>query len=161
MAVERSHRLGPRTFTKEMRKDVENRIRMGETPEMIQGRVRLEGRPMVCKEHIYQYIYSDAKNGGNLWECLPRAKRKRHRRCPRKDERGRGRIPDQRRIDTRPADIETREHVGNWEGDLVVGTHGTGNLVTLVDEQITVLTCWAYTEQGCHRNKRQNRVSFY
>ncbi|MFH1096586.1 MAG: IS30 family transposase [Candidatus Desantisbacteria bacterium] len=139
MAVERAHRVGPRTFTEEMRKDVENRIRMKETPEMIQGRVRLEGRPMVCKERIYQHIYTDAKNGGDLWEHLPRAKRKRHRRCPRKDDRGRGRIPDQRRIDTHPVEIETRERVGNWEGDLVVGAHGTGNLVTLVERKTRFL----------------------
>jgi len=114
-----------------------NRIRMGETPEMIQGHVRHEDRPMVCKEHIYQYIYADAKNGGNLWERLPRAKRKRHRRCPRKD--GHGRIPDQRRIDTRPAIIETRDRVGDWEGDLVIGVHGTGNLVTLVERKTRFL----------------------
>jgi len=135
LAKARACRPGPRTFSEEMRKDVEQRIRAGETPEMIHGRVLLEKRPMVCKERIYQYIYADAKGGGNLWKSLPRAKRKRHRRCPRKDGRGRGQIPDQRRIDTRPAIVETRERVGDWEGDLVAGALGTGNLVTIVERK--------------------------
>lgn len=135
MAVARARRSSFRTFTEEMRRDVEKRIRMGETPEMIQGRVRLEGRPMVCKERIYQHVYADAKRGGDLWKYLPMAKRKRHRRCPREDGRGRGQIPDQRRIDTRPAIVESRERVGDWEGDLVMGSPGTGNLVTLVERK--------------------------
>ena len=36
-------------------------------------------------------------------------------------------------IDTRPAEVETRESVGHWEGDLINGAHQTGNLVTLVE----------------------------
>jgi IS30 family transposase len=42
-------------------------------------------------------------------------------RCPRQEGRGRGRIPNQRSIDTRPAAVETRLSVGNWEGDLING----------------------------------------
>lgn len=135
-ASARAKREGYRTFTDEMRQEIETRIRRGHTPEMIQGRVRLEGRPMVCKERIYQYIYADAKAGGDLWEHLPRAKRRRRRRCPRQDGRGRGRIPNQRRIDTRPGVVETRERVGDWEGDLVAGAPGTGHLVTLVERKV-------------------------
>jgi IS30 family transposase len=62
-----------------------------------------------------------------------RARRKRHRRCPRTEGRGRGRIPNQRRIDTRPAEVELRRTVGHWEGDLINGAHETGNLITLVE----------------------------
>jgi len=102
MAIERARRSSFRAFTEEMRRSVEKRIRMGETAEMIQGRVRLEGRPMVCKERIYPHVYADAKRGGDLWEHLPRAKRTRHRRCPRKDGRGRGSMPGRRQANQSP-----------------------------------------------------------
>lgn len=126
-------RPGPRRFTDEVQADAEARLKTGWTPEMIGERARLEGRPWVCKETIYKHVYADAKAGGTLWKNLPRAKRKRWRRCPRQEGRGRGRIPNQRMIDTRPAEVETRQSVGHWEGDLVNGARETGNLATLVE----------------------------
>ncbi|TNC94681.1 MAG: transposase [Rhodocyclaceae bacterium] len=129
----RAKRPGPRRFTAAVRTDAEARLKEGWTPAIIGGRARLEGRPWVCAETIYKHVYADAKAGGMLWKHLPRAKRKRRRRCPRQDGRGRGQIPNQRRIDTRPAEVETRKTVGHWEGDLINGANGTGNLATLVE----------------------------
>lgn len=123
----------PRRFTQSVRGDAEARLKAGWTPEIISQRARLEGRAWVCKETIYKHVYADAKAGGTLWKHLPRGKRKRRRRCPRQDGRGRGRIPNQRMIETRPAEVETRRTIGHWEGDLVVGANGTGNLATLVE----------------------------
>jgi len=138
-AEARARRPGPRRFTDQVRADAEARLKQGWTPEMISGRARLEKRPNVCKETIYKHIYADASAGGTLWKQLPRAKRKRHRRCPRQEGRGRGRIPNQRKIDTRPAEVETRLTVGHWEGDLVNGAPATGNLTTLA-ERLTRFT---------------------
>lgn len=132
-AQSRAKRPGSRRFTDEVRFYAEARLRDGWTPDIIGNRARLEGRPWVCKETIYKHIYADAKAGGDLWRYLPRARRKRRRRCPRQEGRGRGRIPNQRMIDTRPAEVETRQTVGHWEGDLINGAHTTGNLVTLVE----------------------------
>lgn len=132
-AQAQAQRAGPRRFTDAVRADAEARLKEGWTPAIIGGRARVEGRPWVCAETIYQHIYADAKAGGSLWKNLPRAKRKRRRRCPRQDGRGRGQIPNQRRIDTRPAEVETRRTVGHWEGDLINGANGTGNLATLVE----------------------------
>jgi IS30 family transposase len=132
-ATEKARRPGPRRFTEAVRVDAEARLKDGWTPEIIGQRARMEGRAWVCKETIYKHVYADAKAGGTLWENLPRARRKRRRRCPRQEGRGRGRIPNQRMIDTRPAEVETRASVGHWEGDLINGAHETGNLVTLVE----------------------------
>jgi len=133
MAQARARRPGPRRFTEEVKADAQSRLREGWTPEMISGRARLEGRAWVCKETIYKHVYADAKAGGDLWKNLPRARRKRHRRCPRDDGRQRGKIANQRMIDTRPPEVETRATVGHWEGDLIWGANKTGYLVTLVE----------------------------
>ena len=132
-AQAQAKRPGPRRFTEQVRADAETQLEVGWAPESICGRARLEGRPHVCKETIYKHVYTDAKAGGRLWEHLPRAKRKRHRRCPRKDGHNRGRIPNQRMIATRPVEVETRKTVGHWEGDLINGVRTTGNLVTLAE----------------------------
>ena len=134
-AQDQAKRAGPRRFTAEVRADAEARLKEGWTPAIIGGRARLEGRPWVCAETIYTHIYADAKAGGTLWKNLPRAKRKRRRRCPRQDGRGRGQIPNQRRIDTRPQEVEARRTIGHWEGDLINGANGTGNLATLVERR--------------------------
>jgi IS30 family transposase len=133
LASERALRPGPRRFTEAMRLEVNSRLEDGWTPEIISERARFECRDFVCKETIYKYIYADAKAGGILWTHLPRGRRKRYRRCPRQDGRGRGKIPNQRMIDTRPPEVEGRKHVGHWEGDLINGAHETGNFVTLVE----------------------------
>ena len=133
MAQERAKRPGTRRFTEEIKRDAEEHLRDGWTPDMIGGRARYEGRPWVCKETIYKHVYADAKAGGDLWRNLPRAHRKRRRRCPRDDGRRRGQIPNQRMIDMRPPEVESRSTVGHWEGDLVQGASKSGYLVTLVE----------------------------
>lgn len=148
-AQERAKRPGPRRFTEAVRLDAEKRLLAGWTPEIISGRARLEGRAWVCKETIYKYVYADAKAGGVLWRNLPRAHRKRRRRCPRQDGRGRGKIPNQRMIDTRPAEVETRRTVGHWEGDLINGAPRTGNLVTAVERKTRLtLLGWTATKEA-------------
>ena len=149
LAEERARRPGPRRFTEEVRRDVEEKLRKGWTPEIICGRAKLEGRAHVCKETVYEYVYADAKAGGGLWKKLPRAKRKRKRRCPRQEGRGRGVIPGRRGIETRPPEVELRITVGHWEGDLVVGANATGYLVTLV-ERVTryTLVGWSATKEA-------------
>ena len=120
-AVERAKRPGPRRFTEEVRRDAEEKLRLGWSPEAICGRAELEGRARVCKETIYKHVYADAKAGGDLWTHLARAKRRRKRRCPRQEGRGRGVIPGRRGIETRPPEVGLRVVPGHWAGDLVAG----------------------------------------
>ena len=50
-----------------------------------------------------------------------------------------GQIPNRRDISERPASVETREELGHWEGDTVIGAHHKQAIVTLV-ERMTGLT---------------------
>ena len=123
-------------FTPEMKEEVVRCLRYKKSsPQIISEQARQQGRPFVCKETIYQYLYADGKAGGRLWTLLTRSHKKRYRRCSRNDGRGKGRIRNQRRIDTRPAEVETRKTFGHWEGDLINGASGTGYLVTLVERK--------------------------
>lgn len=134
-AEERARRPGSRRLTEGIKRDIAEKLFAGWTPEAICGRAAIEGRPHVCKETVYQHIYEDARHGGNLWTCLPRSKRKRRRRCPRSATAGRGIIPGRIDIDRRPEDVLTRETAGDWEGDLVNGSVGSGHFVTLVERK--------------------------
>lgn len=107
---------GAQAFTEDVRVEAERRLREGWTPEIISGRARMEGRPWVCKETIYKPVYTEAKAAGGLWRNQPRAHRKRRRRRPRVDGRGRGEIPNQRMIDTRPRKAE-RHDSGHLVGE--------------------------------------------
>lgn len=149
LAEERARRPGPRRFTEEVRRDVEEKLRKGWTPEIICGRAKLEGRAHVCKETVYKHVYEDAKAGGDLWERLPRAKRKRKRRCRAAGGSRARRDPGEAGIETRPPEVELRITVGHWEGDLVVGANVTGYLVTLV-ERVTryTLVGWSATKEA-------------
>ena len=134
-AEERARRPGARRLTDAIKLDIAEKLSMGWTPEAICGNAALEGRPHVCKETVYKHIYDDARRGGDLWAHLPRAKRKRRRRCPRTNAAGRGKIPGRVDIDMRPADVLSRETAGDWEGDLVNGRGGSGHFVTLVERK--------------------------
>ncbi len=68
---EKAKRPGIRRFTEEIRIDVETRLKYGWTPDIICNRAKLEGRPYVCKETIYKYIYADAKKGTDRNLLLP------------------------------------------------------------------------------------------
>jgi IS30 family transposase len=94
----------------------------------------------VCHETIYQGIYHGGKDG--LSRRL--TKRLRTGRPLRKHRR----IAGERRIrflapatliDHRPAVVEERSRLGDWEGDLIVGRHSRSAIGTLVDRKSRVV----------------------
>lgn len=106
---------------------VEARLREGWSPQQVAG----SGEVAISHERIYQHIADDRQRGGTLWQYLRRRKRRRRHRCatPRERQRFRG-----RRIHQRPAVVEARSRVGDWEGDTIVGK-GTARIVTLVERK--------------------------
>jgi IS30 family transposase len=106
---------------------VEACLREDWSPEQVAG----TGEVAVSVERIYQHIASDRQRGGTLWQHLRRRKRRRRHRCgtPRERQRFGG-----RRIQERPAIVEQRGRVGDWEGDTIVGK-GPARIVTLVDRK--------------------------
>lgn len=101
------------------------------SPEQIARRACLEGTLAISHESIYRFVAADKAAGGELWRQLRRAGlRRRHYHG------GRRRRPVLRfrvGIDQRPAHVDSRQQLGHWEGDTIVGHRCQGAAVTLVE----------------------------
>ncbi len=111
---------------------VEERLRGDWSPEQIAGSARAMGYPVVSHEWIYRHIERDKAAGGERYKHL-RYRRKRYRKRYGSQER-RGRIIDRVGIEERPAVVDERSRLGDWEGDTVRGKGRTA-LVTLVERK--------------------------
>lgn len=140
-----------RKFTEAMWKWAMERLAKGWTFAQIAGRAKRDGVEMVCDETLYKEYYRRqrlVRAGTSAEELPPLPMRRKQRKCRDRDAKkyrnaGRGKIKNRVDIDERPANVENRARVGNWEGDLINGLHGTGNLVTAV-ERMTRFTLVGY-----------------
>ena len=82
-------------------------------------------------ERIYQYIYADKRVGGALHTHL-RSQKKRRKRYGSGRSR-RGQIAGRVSISQRPALVERRERIGDWEGDTIVGKGHQQAIVSLTE----------------------------
>lgn len=113
---------------------VESLLKEKMSPEQITGRLRLLGwKGVPSHERIYQYIYTDKKQGGKLHQSLRCQKTYRKRGLKGQDRRGQ--ISNRIDIELRPIEANNRERIGDYEGDTVIGKGHKGVLVTLVDRK--------------------------
>ena len=110
---------------------VEERIQEEWSPEQISGRLKIKGL-QISHEHIYQHIYANKQAGGDLWKHL-RCQKKRRKRVGNNDRRGI--ITDRVSIEERPAIVDTRSRLGDWEVDLIIGKDHQGVMVTLTERK--------------------------
>jgi IS30 family transposase len=127
------HQLKPKKiyFTEAVKSHVNEYLEKDYSPEQITGASKKEGIVYVSHERIYQYVWQDKKQGGNLYKHL-RTKGKRYRkRGASKDRRGQivGRIG----IENRPKIVDEKTRFGDVEIDLVIGEHHKQALLTIND----------------------------
>ncbi len=130
-AMERAQRPTRVKFNEATGLLVKEKLEQGWSPEQISGWLRGWELPSISHERIYQFIYDDARAGGEIWKNLRCCKRRRRRRCP--GRKRRGLIRNRRLIDTRPDVVSERNRIGDWEADLVVGRQSGPYLVTIVE----------------------------
>jgi IS30 family transposase len=111
------------------------------SPEQIAGRLELEGSESISHETIYQRILEDKEAGGLLYMHL-RCKKKRKKRYG-SARSSRGAIPNRVDIDQRPAIVDSRQRVGDWEGDTIIGAHDGGAVIASMVERKSRYTCLA------------------
>jgi IS30 family transposase len=107
------------------------------SPEEITGRLITDypnnKQMRISHEAIYQWIYADAVNGGNLYTHLRRCHKK--RRKQRRYGSLRGLIPGRVSICQRPKAVDDRARFGDWEGDTLEGAKGSGAIATHVERK--------------------------
>lgn len=108
-------------------------LRLYLSPEQVSGRLRLEKAMCISAECIYQHAYQDKARGGDL-SCFLRCQKVRRKRYASGQER-RGTLRNRTCIEQRPAVVEQRSRIGDWEGDTVIGKGHQGVLVTLVERK--------------------------
>ena len=124
------------------------------SPEQISGRLKLEQKPSVSVERIYQYIYANKEQGGTLYLNL-RCRKQRRKRYGSYDRRGQ--LPNRRSIEERPAIVEQKHRIGDWEADTIVGRQHKGAIVSLVERK-SKLTRLAKVKQNTAKMVGQVQV---
>ena len=123
----------PRKLTAPVRRKIEAKLRqMRWSPEQISGWLRDQGIKL-SHERIYQMIWQDKRDGGNLWRSLRRHGKRYNKRAGKNA--GRGLIPNRTDISERPAIVARKARLGDWEGDTVVSAGHKGGLLTLVERK--------------------------
>jgi len=116
---------------------VANSLRAEWSPDVIVAKLKQsypdDSKMRVSIETIYRWVYRDASCGGRLFACLSRSHKKRRRQ--RHYGTGRGLIPGRISIHLRPELVATRQRFGDWEGDTVEGTKGSGSITTHVERK--------------------------
>ena len=101
------------------------------SPEQISGRLKQEGKNSVSHETIYRFLLTDKAAGGQLHTHLRHPTKLYRRRYGKNDYRGI--IPARVDIDERPAIVDKKTRLGDWEADTVIGKGHQGVLVTLTE----------------------------
>jgi IS30 family transposase len=112
---------------------VENFLKKDFSPEQVSGFLGRTSELSISHETIYQHILKDKVSGGKLYQHLRHSNKKRKKRYGTYDRRGQivGRIS----IDNRPAVVEAKKRIGDWEIDTIIGKNHKGALVTIVERK--------------------------
>ena len=105
------------------------------SPEQISGTMKLKERISISHEWIYQFIIKDKQSGGNLYTHL-RCKSKRRKRYGSYE--CRGIIKNRRSIEERPVIVETKERIGDWKADTIIGKAHKGAIVSLTERKTKI-----------------------
>ena len=111
---------------------IEQLLREDWSPEQISGWLKNREDIHISHEWIYQHIYQDKRNNGDLHRHL-RCQKKRRKRYGSYDRRGK--LSNRVSIEQRPAEVETRQRLGDWEVDTMIGKRHKQALVTLIERK--------------------------
>lgn len=118
-----------------LRRYIRARLSKRDSPEQIAGRIAQTTRYQnISHESIYAWIFKEApKLKKQLRRIGTKGKYRRKRGTKQREEaREEAKI---KRIDKRPAEVEMRERIGDWEGDTIIGRDKLKRLATNVERK--------------------------
>ena len=122
-----------RKLTDDVEQWIETLLRQELSPEQVVDYLARHKNLSLHHETIYQMIYADKASGGDLYQHLRIASKPYRKRYGHYDRRGK--IKARVDISERPAIVEQRSRIGDWEGDTVVGKGRSNALLTLVERK--------------------------
>jgi IS30 family transposase len=111
---------------------IEALIRQEWSPEQVSDWLKGNYGLQISHEWIYQYILLDKRAGGDLHRHL-RCQKKRRKRYGSYDRRGK--IKNRVSIDQRPVIVDTRQRMGDWEVDTIIGKGHRHAIVSLTERK--------------------------
>ena len=123
----------PRKMTDKVVSFIEEKLTLEQwSPEQIFG-VLAANDNSISHTRIYQHVWKDRCNGGELYKHLRHKGKKYNYKGGKKS--GRGCIPNRVDISARPKVVELKNRLGDWEGDTIVGKDHKGAIVSMVDRK--------------------------
>jgi len=118
-------------LTKEVENFIREKLQLKWSPEQISGYAKKHQLFLIGKEWIYQFILKDKEKGGKLYLNLRHQNKKYRKRygSPKRT----GPIKNRRFIDERPAIINEKGRIGDWEIDTIIGKQQKQAVISIVE----------------------------
>lgn len=142
----RTHRLEHLPLRDYVKEKLEEDWSPGCISEMLKLEHPEDTRMRVSHETIYQYVYADKRQEGELYTHLRQGRKQRRKRGGGKSNRGS--IKNRVSIEERPGIVDAQERIGDWEGDTVIGRNHKRPMATFVERKSL------YTTANFMENKR-------
>ena len=118
-------------FTQEVELFTKEKILQDWSPDQVSGYAKRHFLFSISHERIYQFILKDKQKGGSLYKHLRHQHKKYRKRygSPKRQ----GPIKNRRFIDDRPAIVDEKTRIGDWEIDTIIGKNHKQAVVSIVE----------------------------
>ncbi len=120
-------------MTGQIKKWIKRLIKQELSPQQVVKYLKRYKKVSLHHETVYQFIYADKACGGKLYQHLRVVSKRYRKRYGAYDRRGR--IKNRVGIEERPAVVDRRNRVGDWECDTVMGLGRKSALLTMVERK--------------------------
>ncbi len=121
--------------------------------------IRTSSSSHVSHQTIYAWIKADKENGGSWYTYLRQARRVRRKRYG-SGSSNTGHLTNVKAITDRPAIVDRRVRVGDWESDTIHGAQGTGYIATHVCRVSKYVVLAKMINKEAHTFNRQSLRAF-